>query len=296
MSADLTHNLQALQTGLVIELGALLVLLPGVYLFDSMTLRCEAVRLVLMLSIQHVSCRVLVALRDNQPDESSFGVAKTGQLYYLALGLILCVGGIWALASGGLALQAGKQSSSASALVAVALLLGLVLSINVTSHVHVLRYASKEESPVYRGQVSARRTKLLSSLIVQAHVTVAALANRPELSFILDVLGSVLVAGVMLFMGVRICMESLPNVLDTNLDIKDRLKVYEVLTEVIPFRSLLQMRTCRLENQWIAQVELDPAYVRDPAHLEALHKNVIERLALVDINLDLHLLVADRSV
>ena len=174
LTPEQRHKERSLGFGLVADLHVWAALGVVGFLGGSLTSVAEWVRGGLMNAIEGYALLVLRRIHRGTLAEFEFGAGKLEQLCNLAIALGMLAGAAWiAYGAAGLLLQ-GESHGSPLGLALAAAIGAVNTLVNFVAWDEVRRAAGGDRSVIMRAQVQARRTKLVSSLVVQVSMTVAA--------------------------------------------------------------------------------------------------------------------------
>jgi divalent metal cation (Fe/Co/Zn/Cd) transporter len=231
-----------------------LLLLVGT-LGGSLTCVAEALRGGLVDLIALISLFVMRRLHRGTLSGFDFGTGKIEQLCSLAVAVALGVSAVW-IAYDALELALSEHSEATPLALTLAAVTGaLNVCINVIAWDEVRHAARGRPSAIMRSQHHSRWTKLLSSLTVQATMTLAAVAKDPMLAAMADALGALVVCGVMAVAARDQLAESLPDLLDRSMDSLARPALQQVMA-VMPDFVLAGFRSRGTKRAFVLEVVL----------------------------------------
>jgi divalent metal cation (Fe/Co/Zn/Cd) transporter len=200
--------------GLALDAAILSALIAIGLLGGSLTILAESIRATLMAITELLALLVMRRIHRGAVTGMEYGTGKLEQGANLLIGAALAGAALW-VAAGAVHLLAGDA--------AVASPLGLTLGaitaavncyVNYIAWNAVRRAARGGGSLIMEGQLRARTVKLVSSMLVQGTLTVAALSTDDVVVAAADAAGSLLVAAVMTVTGLRMVRSALPDLLD----------------------------------------------------------------------------------
>lgn len=180
----------------------------------SLTLLSEAIRVGLMLAIEFYTYFVLRAVHRDRLGKFRFGIGQLEQMCNLVIGVCLVLGGLWV---GHQVLQSlffGQAEATPLGLATAAAINAINLTINVLGWFAMTSAARSNDSAIFTAQLRARTVKLLSSIVVQTTMTIAALAKDPLIAAWLDGLGASFVGALMIAIGGKMAWACVPDLLD----------------------------------------------------------------------------------
>jgi divalent metal cation (Fe/Co/Zn/Cd) transporter len=181
----------SIRFALLADLGVLALALPVGLLGGSLTIKAEAIRFVLGMSIEIFAYTVMWRLHRGKLQDLEFGGGKLEQIANLVTGFGMLGAAAW-IATKAMAIVGGDGE--------VGTPLGLALE--------------GGSSLVMQGQVNARRVKLVCSLVVLFTMTIAALSTDNVVVASADAAGSVFVAAFMVINGSDMLRTGIPDLLD----------------------------------------------------------------------------------
>ncbi len=180
----------------------------------SLTLIGEAVRAVLMLAILFYSFWIIRSVHRGRLDHFQFGVLKLEYFASALLGISFLLSTYWIAEQILLTVFADREAASPLGLMIAAVVNAVNTLFNVINWLMVRSTRQGHQTEAYRSQLRARTIMMVSSLILQATLTAAALANDPVLALSLDAIGSSFVCLLMLRNGIDLIGRSFPILLD----------------------------------------------------------------------------------
>jgi len=125
---------------------------------------------------------LLRAVHRDQLRKFRFGIGKVEQICNLAIGAALVASGFWVAQRVVETLLWGHIAASPLGLATAAVVNAINTLINGLGWLAMATAAGSDDSAIYRAQLRARTVKLVTSLVVQAALTIAALAKDPVVS------------------------------------------------------------------------------------------------------------------
>jgi divalent metal cation (Fe/Co/Zn/Cd) transporter len=194
--------------------GMVVLLLAGGIGGESLTCLAEGIRGGLMALIDLVTLAVIRQIHRGALKGFDYGTDKIEQLCSIGVALGLVGGALWVgYDAAGMAL-AGHSDATPLGLALAAVVGAMNLLVNFVAWDSVRQATLGTPSVIMRAQLKARVTKLLSSGLVQATMTVAAVAKDPVLVAVADGVGALMVCAVMLKAAGDLLVESVPDLLD----------------------------------------------------------------------------------
>jgi ferrous-iron efflux pump FieF len=213
------------------DLGVLALAVPVGLLGGSLTIKAEAIRFVLGMSIEIFAYTVMWRLHRGKLHDLEFGGGKLEQIANLVTGIGMLGGAAW-IASKAMAIVGGHGEVGAPLGLALAAIVGALNAyINFVAWDAMRRAAVGDSSLVMQGQLQARRVKLLCSIVVLFTMTIAALSTDSVVVASADAAGSVFVAILMVINGSEMLRTGIPDLLDRSAGKTVRDTVDRVLAE-----------------------------------------------------------------
>jgi len=180
----------------------------------SLSLLSEAIRGALMLAVEVYAYFVLRAVHRDRLGKFRFGIGQLEQMCNLAIGAGLVLSGLWVANQVAQLVVLERAAATPLGLATAAAINAVNVVINSLGWFAMFSASRSDDSAIYTAQLSARTVKLLSCLVVQITMTIAALAKDPLISAWLDGLGATFVAGLMVTIGVKMIWDALPDIMD----------------------------------------------------------------------------------
>ena len=214
LTADQRSKEQAILFALLADTAILLVITVVALLGGSLTLLAESVRGALMDAIEGFALLVMRRIHRGRLDGFEFGSGKLEQVANLAIAAGMLAGAIW-IALGAVALATGGRPIGTPFGLALAAIVGALNTyINLIAWDAVRRAARGENSLIMRGQLTARNVKLVSSLVVQLSLTVAAVSTDDVVIAWADAAGALFVVGFIVVTALGMLRAGFPDLVD----------------------------------------------------------------------------------
>ncbi|WBV43950.1 cation transporter [Pseudoroseomonas cervicalis] len=246
---------------------------------QSLTLLAEALRGWLMVALELLALVLMRRIHRGRLAAYDYGAGKLEQFANLLIGLGMAGGSAW------LAAQAlGKihlPSAAPNEAVRLALLLSLAnLALNLAAFGALWRAGRDGRSVIMTGQIRTRLSKLLSSAVVVLAIGAAAWAPGSLLSLVADAGGTLFVVVVMAVVAVRLWRDSLPDLLDRNLEEERQALINRALAARFEtYEALLSVRSRRSGSRVHVEIALGFAPGRSFAEVAAAMQAVRAELA-----------------
>lgn len=223
----------------------------------SLTMGAELIRTFLMVGLEVFSFVAMWRIHRGRFADFEFGHGKIEQLANLGIAVGLLVGGGLVLTGSIEALTGDPQVLSPLGLALAASVAAVNTSENFLAWWAMQRAAKVETSTILISQMRARWVKLVSSLVVQVALTIAALTYDTLVAHWLDGLGAIFVACFMIVTAVDMFREGLPDILDKGLDEAAHLAILRALSAHDATYTLFHgVRTRRSGGHMFVEVEL----------------------------------------
>jgi divalent metal cation (Fe/Co/Zn/Cd) transporter len=222
---------RSIRFALLADLGVLALFAPVGLLGGSLTIKAEAIRFVLMMSIEIFAYSVMWRLHRGKLHDLEFGGGKLEQVANLVTGIGMLGGAAW-IATKAMAIVGGHAEVGTPLGLALAAIVGALNAyINFVAW-DGMRQASKGESTlVMQGQLNARWVKLICSVVVLFTMTAAALSTDNVVVASADAVGSIFVAIFMVLNGMEMLRTGIPDLLDRSAGKSVRETVDRVLAD-----------------------------------------------------------------
>lgn len=221
------------ETSMALSLGAdfgLMLLYVGLSIWSgSLTLLADTVRGILMFLLGCYAFTVLRRVHRKRLAAYEFGTGKLEQFANFLIGAALLLGAVWVTGRTADTILSPPPAASGTRLLLAMAASMLNLLINLLAFWALWRAGRDGTSLIMRGQIRARFSKLVTSAIVTVAIGVSAAVPGSPVSRAADILGSGFVVCVMLFAGVSLLREALPDLLDRALDEARQTAINQVL-------------------------------------------------------------------
>jgi len=249
------------------EVCVLALLVAAALASTSLTLLGTLLRLAIMLAIQFTTIALLFGVHRRRFGHLAFGFGKLEQISNLLGCCGLIVGGAWVGARVFDVLFLGPSPVTPSGLGLAAVLNAIVLLVNTLGLIAMNRALSAEASAIFRGQLRAREAKFYAALATQATITVAALSRDPAIASLMDGVGALIVAWVMMSFGFRLGWGCILNLLDHDVPAPVAARIGEALRASGAQGSALR---CRRSGRFVQiELALPPLPAEDAAGFRA---------------------------
>jgi ferrous-iron efflux pump FieF len=180
----------------------------------SLTIMAETIRGGLMTAIEAFSLIVLRRIHRGLLTVFEFGPGKLEQVANLAMAAGLLGGAIW-VAVDAVATITGQRAVGTPFGLALGAIVGALNTyVNLLAWDGIRRAAQGEQSLIMQAQLNTRIVKLVSSLFVQATMTIAAVSTDDVVVVWADAVGSFIVVGFIVGNAVKILRAGFPDIID----------------------------------------------------------------------------------
>ncbi len=221
-ASKLTEVHRARESSIVVALWLdtfiLVALIPVGIVGGSLTILAEAVRGSLMFAIEVFALIVMRRIHRGILVEFEFGVGKLAQVVNLLIAAGMLFGAA-SVAMGAFEIVAGsREVAPRFGLALAAIFASINTFINIMAWDRMRRAARRGGSLIMRAQLRSRTVRVLSSLFVNATLTVAAVSNDAFIAGWADALGAAFVAGIMSLAAVDMIRAGVPDLLDRTVE------------------------------------------------------------------------------
>jgi len=259
----------------------------------SLSLLSEAIRGTLMLAVELYAYFVLRAVHRDRLGKFRFGIGQLEQMCNLAIGAGLVLSGFWVAHQVVHLVVLERAAATPLGLATAAAVNAVNVVINSLGWIAMFSASRSDDSAIYTAQLRARTVKLLSCLVVQTAMTIAALAKDPLISTWLDGFGASFVAGLMVTIGVQMIWGALPGLLDRSVpeDLAATIETIVSETEGAP-DGIARHRTRRAGSFPQIELTLAPSAregLRDfLERAERLHQRLRSEAPDADVSVAIH--------
>ena len=205
---------RSIRFALLADLGVLSLAVPVGLMGGSLTIKAEALRFVLGMSIEIFAYTVMWRLHRGKLHDLEFGGGKLEQIANLVTGIGMLGAAAW-IASKAMEIVSGHGEVGTPLGLALAAIVGALNAyVNFVAWDAMRRATQGDTSLVMQGQLQARRVKLICSLVVLFTMTAAALSTDNVVVASADAVGSVFVAIFMVLNGSEMLRIGIPDLLD----------------------------------------------------------------------------------
>lgn len=240
-----------------LDFGMLVTFIVVSVVTGALTTIAVTVRGGLMLCIEIFALHIMKRVHRGRTAAFEFGSGKLEQVVNLLLGLSMLIGGLW-IVVGALDLIRGTGDiASPGGYAAAAVFASFNTWENAIAWDAVRRAARGGGSLIMAGQLQVRRVKLMSSLLEQATLTVAAVSLDRVVSAWADAAGAILVVGVILHTAAGMLRAGLPDLLDQSVNEETQVAINRMLAKHFEdYDRLDRVRTRRSGDVVYAEVAL----------------------------------------
>jgi cation diffusion facilitator family transporter len=251
----------------------------------SLTILAETVRGTILLALGWAVLVFLRRVHRQKLRAYEYGIGKLEQFTNFLIGGTLILGAIWVGGKAAISWGASPAPLTAGAdawMLAAAVLAGINALVNAGAFLALWRAGRDGTSLIMRGQVHARLGKLITSVVVVGAVGVTAALPGTPTAWAANLGGAIFVVAVMLWIGINLLRETLPDLLDRALAESRQVAINRTLTHHFDsYETLESVRSRQAGKRLYIEIALgfDPgrsfgevaAICRDMSHqLEAL--------------------------
>jgi divalent metal cation (Fe/Co/Zn/Cd) transporter len=244
-----------------VELAMLAAMLLVALVSGSVALLGEILRSALLTAALVWAIMVRVKATRDAGQRYQFGVGKLEQAGNACIGLALAAAGLWVAGLAFHLIMAGESEAGP---------LGFALAATASA-VHTVRrgfllwshatFRAAKQGPTHR-RSPARLSSLVPLLIVQAALTLAALAGEPSIAMAADCAGGIFVSLLMTVAGIRLLWDSVPDLIDRPLRSKDEEAIAQLLFEQgVHANELVALRSRRSGRDLFVELTMNPVEV-----------------------------------
>jgi len=278
----------ALLVAAALDFGTAVMLLTVGTAYGSLTSTAEGLRAGLMVLIDIVCLDILRRIHRGAFTGYEFGTSKLEHLCgsFVAVGLL--GGALWIGTSAVYETAAGRSVATPFGLALAAVCGSVNLCVNFIAWDSVRR-AAAASSIVMRAQLRSRWTKLLSSLVVQVTMTVAAVTKDLVVAGVADAVGALIVCIVMLTAAWRLLAEAFSQLLDKSVRPVAEPALREATRALPPGLRLVGFRSRGTRSAFSLEVKLELARGVDlavvPGAEQALAAELMRLLPAAEVSL-----------
>jgi divalent metal cation (Fe/Co/Zn/Cd) transporter len=294
VSADISRGEAAeensVRFGLLTDAGLFAMIVVVGLLGGSLTMVAESIRATLMNLIEVFAFVVMCRINRGQLAELEYGSGKLEQVANALIGAGMLGGAIW-ITGRGLAMMASERAGGPPLGLALAAVAGAInLYFNFVAWNRVRAALRVDSSIVMLGQFRARRVKFLSSLFVQATLTIAALSTDEEVVAWADAIGALFVAIVLVVNGIDMLSSGVGDLLDRSAGTGVRQAVDRALvSHAGAFSELVGVRSRRSGRMVFIELGLrfDPALslAEVDRRIEGVKESICREIDYCDISI-----------
>lgn len=281
---------QSIQLALYMDYAMVVGLVVVAFAGGSLTLLAEAVRAGLMTLIEVFALAVMKRIHRGRLAGLEFGSGKLEQLVNLLIAGGMFVGAGW-IAWGVVELAlGGRPVGTPAGFAAAAVLCAVNAYVNLIAWDAMRRAARGGGSLIMRGQLQARVVKLVSSLVVQATLTVAVLSTDAVVIAWADAAGALFVTAFILRSAFEMLSAGLPDLVDRSVREEFQAAINRMLTRHFDdYDRLDRVRTRRSGDQMFAEISLgfrrDLTLAEIDERVDAMKASLREEVGEADISI-----------
>ncbi len=226
-------------------LGATTVGLTVVFAFvtGSLSLLGDGVRGTLMAVVLSFSLWMLRAVHRDRLARLEYGTGKVEQFVWVTMGLGFVIVGLWVGQTVIDTLFSSEPAASPLDLKTAAVIKSISTLIHVGNWLTMVIATRTDASQIFIAQRHAWFILMVSSLFLQLTLTAAALAEDALIALILDTVGALFVTGVMLYKGLSMIIQALPDLLDAPAGADLSARIRRAVASALPEDDIVSIRT-----------------------------------------------------
>jgi cation diffusion facilitator family transporter len=223
----------------------------------SLTILAEMIRGTLMNAIEGLSLLVMRRVHRETLFTLEFGPGKLERVANIGIAISMVIGAGWVIMNAVLMLSGERELASPFGLALAAVCAAVNTYINLLAWDAIRRAAQTGKSVIMQAQLKSREVKLISSVFIQAALTVATLTPDPIVVTWAEVIGSTIVAGVILLNAIDMFRAGLPDLLDRTVDESVQIAINRALAKHFDdFDTLGRVRSRRSGHKVFVEVAL----------------------------------------
>jgi divalent metal cation (Fe/Co/Zn/Cd) transporter len=205
---------RSIRFALFADVAVLALFIPVGWLGGSLTVKAEAIRFALMMSIEVFAYIVMWRLHRGRLNDLEFGGGKLEQIANVLTGLGMLGAAAW-IATKAVAIVSGEAQVGTPLGLALGAIVGALNAyVNFVAWDGMRRAAQGESTLVMQTQVKARWVKLVCSVVVLFTMTIAALSTDNVVVAWADAAGSIFVAFFIVLNAIEMLRAGIPDLLD----------------------------------------------------------------------------------
>jgi len=257
ITPDQQRKENSIAYSLIADMGILTVFFIVGLVGGSLTIIAETIRGTLMNVIEGFSLLVMRRVHRETLFALEFGPGKLERVANVGIAISMVIGATWVFANAILMILGDRELASPFGLALAAICAALNLFINLLAWNAVRRAAQTGQSVIMQAQLRSRETKLLSSVFIQVALTVATLTPDPVIVTWSEVIGSTIVAGVILHNAIELLRMGLSDLLDRSVDESAQIAINRALAKHFDdYESLGRVRSRRSGHRTFIEVVL----------------------------------------
>lgn len=273
---------------LIADLVIVFLIILFALVTGSLTMLSEAIRSSFMTLVEIYSLWLMIGAHRGRMGHFQFGIGKVERFAWLMFGAALTISGFWVVRQVVANLFEDQVAPTPLGLAYVAVINAINLVINFLSFCALLAASGQGESEIFRAQIRARILKLINSVLLQIALTIAALSTDQLIVLILDGVGAIFIACVMVVSGISMVIKSLPDLLDAPLSRPITEKISEIVsgtpTALHDIRNIRTRRSGRFPQVEITISHLHSASLTSlDERIKELHKVISELDDQIDL-------------
>jgi divalent metal cation (Fe/Co/Zn/Cd) transporter len=237
----------------------------------SLTILSEAVRGILLVSIQFYSMWVFWAMHRGKLRHFEYGAGKIEQLVWVIVGAGLIMAALWVAWVVVETVFSAQPAASPLGLAIAAIVNAINNVINGLGFYSMYTASRGKESGIFGAQLRARLTMLTATALLQVTLTIAALAKDADIALFLDASGAIFIVGLKLQTGLRMIGQGLPALIDAPADRQVASQIRSLVEEAVPDAQIAAVRTRQVGKTIFARVDIAS---QDLSIVQARHEQI----------------------
>ncbi|WP_419909770.1 cation diffusion facilitator family transporter [Hoeflea sp.] len=265
-------------------------------LTGSLTMLSESIRCILMDTVEIYSYWMLRGVHRGRMHHFQFGIGKIEQFAWMIFGTSLFLSGLWLTAHVFQSVFEYQPAPSPVGLAFAAFVNAINFLINILSFYAILSASDQKESDIFRAQRRSRGLKTLTSAILQVTLTIAAISSDPVVAKVMDGIGALLVAAIMVVTGGAMMARALPDLLDAPLSGTSFERIMAAIAATAgATMDISAIRTRRSGRFPQVEITLSHIHTGSVAELQERIRELRRAIADLDEQIELSVVIADEK-
>ena len=279
----------------VADTGITALLIVTAITTGSLTVFGEAVRAVLVISIQFYSIWLLNAVHRDRLTRYEYGIGKIEQFVWVVVGIGLWFGAFWVAQTIVETIVSAEPPASPRGLATAAIVNAINLLINSLGLLAMYAASRDRKSGIFGAQIRVRVGMLLVTLVLQVTLTGAALAKDPGIALVMDAAGACLCVYFKLRRGFGMIAQGLPDLLDAPAKRELGALIRRTAAAILPEQHIVSIRTRRSGSRTFAEVAVAGSAFPSMEALRSQTAAIRQALRREDAEIDLEVVVASEE-